>query len=139
MTTEQAIDNAALDAELAETLFGWIWRQETGKPDTRFWLDPKVRLYSGLIIPEERRLSAPPAYSTTGDGMDRVAQKLRARGLSVTITYIPEGEPYHGGEVECVIYRQAEQLAIGWHVEAATAVALAGISALRGGEAVSAG
>ncbi len=76
MSTEQAVDTAALDSWLAEHLFGWTHLHFTGPAELqRIGLSPTDDEYEPL-----------PAYSTTGDGMLMVLEAMQERGWFVTLT-----------------------------------------------------
>ncbi len=148
MPTEAVVDTAALDAWLAEHLFGWVWRlHEQEDHLARSIHAPGMRedaalakgdepLYINSAFPERpglSNLSAAWSYSTTGDGMLMQMVALQGQGFVVNVTMIPADDPYHGGEAECVIERHNNQISIDWHPEAPTAVALAARAALEAG------
>ncbi len=135
--------DTSLNALLAEKLLGWSreacelpcrWPHDYTDDDQphEHWIHPQ----SAEDAWRDRKT---PDLSGSPEGMDMVALALRARGLSVTINYIPEDESYHGGEVECVIADRkrelrsepfSDQVAIVFRLEASMAVALAAAEAL---------
>lgn len=83
MTTDTQVDTAALDAWIAEHLFGMHHgRDASGSP---YW-DYREHLGSvdiGVLLADVH--VAPPAYSTTGDGMLLVLEAMKEHSASLNL------------------------------------------------------
>lgn len=110
MTTDEAIDTAALDAELAEHLLGWTWwvHNEGNLHPGRRYLgaggDDGVRPATGLepLCPDPASRVVSFGLSTTGDGRALIEAALIDRGYSLClhifkgVTFVDVFKPHAG-------------------------------------------
>lgn len=108
MTTPPPTASRARDAEIAQTLFGWVWlaaKVPQVLPKAR-WLAPPEEAnderweIATLLRPPEYEWwladmsshgECVPHYSSTWDGMRLVVERMAAMGWSLTINYCTSG------------------------------------------------